>query len=258
MTLSLFPSEVVKFREQAGLTQRQLSSRIRSSTSSLCRWERGEVTPRREHVERLDEALGASGQLLRTWQAQTSGSSLPPWMRDAGRLQEEAASIDCISPVLVPGLLQSPAYAWLVFREGRPLSTDSEIARLVALRCERYESLRHRNDPWITAVFPQTALSGVTDEVRVEQVRHLLSLTDSGRVSVHLVPEGTLLVGVTSPLLMVRLLNGGSAASSDHVCGNVIHDNDGEDWDRLTELAKRAFAAALPPRQSRRILEEMS
>ncbi|QVQ54862.1 helix-turn-helix transcriptional regulator [Spiractinospora alimapuensis] len=244
-------------RELNGLTQRQLASRIGASASALCRWETGQASPKRDYVEQLDNVLKANGKLTRSWTSWTSGSSLPPWMRDAGRLVEEATAIDYLSPVLVPGLLQDLTYAQLVFREGQPLCPASEVDRLAAVRCARYESLRRSNDPWISAVFPETALTYFPEAVRRAQAKHLVSLLGTGKLQVHLVPNGSLLIGITSPLVMVRLKDGGEAASSDHLSGNFIHDQE-SNFDRLSELVKRAYAVALPPSQSQSILEGLA
>ncbi|KOX07842.1 helix-turn-helix transcriptional regulator [Nocardiopsis sp. NRRL B-16309] len=254
-----FPQHLTKLRTLSGLSQRQLASRARVSPSACCRWEKGEVAPRRGHVETLDRVLGAEGRLIQTWQRDTAGGTLPPWMQDLQRLQEEATLIESISPGLVNGLLQSESYARFVFRHGQPLMTGEEISRLVAARCQRYDRLRRKNDPDVTAVFPQTALTCVAEEIRVEQAEHLLSLLEGGKVRVHIVPEGSLLVGVIAPLFMVRLFDGSRAASSDMNTGIVMHEDDGEPngFERLSELVKRAMGAALPVDQSVRMLKEM-
>ncbi|WP_150244996.1 helix-turn-helix domain-containing protein [Nocardiopsis quinghaiensis] len=252
-----FPAQITKWRDLRGLTQRQLAARLGTSSSSLCRWESGENTPKRDHVEKLDELLQASGRLLKVWETQTVGSSLPTWMRDLWQLKEEAVHIEFLSPVLVPGFLQSPGYARIVFEHGQPLATPSEIDHLVSMRCARYERLRERNDPEVVAVFPHSALTCVPDEVRREQASHLVSLARSGRVRTHLVPEGSALIGITSPLLLCRLVDGSRVASSDHVSGNVLYD-EGTGFDRLSELVKRALGSAFPPEQSVQVLKGLS
>lgn len=57
-------------------------------------------------------------------------------------------------------------------------------------------------------------------------------------------------------MLMVRLLSGGKAASADHLTGNVVY-GETDNFDRLSELVKRAFAQALPSKQSRKVIEEL-
>lgn len=243
-------------RKRAGHTLRRLAAKANTSSSTLSRWERGHFTPARDDIIKLDKALDLNGALMHRWEVLTSPTALLPWMQDAGKLEESASLIEYVSPVLVPGLLQSPAYASMVFREGQPLTPPSEIERLVAVRCARHQQLRVRNAPEISSVFPVTALTCVTEEVRREEAEHLCSLLDTGGLSIHLVPEGSVLVGITSPLLMVRLLSGGKAASADHLTGNVVY-GETDNFDRLSELVKRAFAQALPSKQSRKVIEEL-
>lgn len=237
------------------MTQTQLARRVGASSSAVCRWENGQSMTKRDYAERLDKELDAHGKVLAAWIEVTSGTTLPTWMQDAGRLVEEAVSIEYVSPVIVPGLLQSPEYARLVFKWGDPITDHDEIERYVSARVSRYEYLRKRNDPSIAAVFPETALSHLPRPVMTEQAKHLLNLIDAG-VRVHLVPAGTLLMGITSPLFLVRLVGGGMAASTDHVSGNFVLDAD-EMIDRVSELVKRAYAAALPQHQSHEGIKEL-
>ncbi|GAA4909851.1 helix-turn-helix domain-containing protein [Streptomonospora salina] len=248
---------LAKLRELAGLTQKQLATRVGASASSVSRWESGTVAPKRGDVERLDETLNAGGQLMREWEREASGSQLPPWMRDTVRLEQEATSIDYVSPVLVPGLLQSPSYSAIVIAGAQPITDQGTIDRLVRLRCRRYAELRNYNNPRVSAVFPHTALTAFPECVRKEQTGQLVEMCESGRLSVHLVPEGAFLWGVTSPMALYRLRGGGVTASSDHMSGNFLHGG-ADDWERLGEVAKHAFAAALPSDQSRKLLEDLT
>lgn len=250
-----FPQVAQKLRELNGLTQRQLAVRVGASTSSLCRWETGQSTPKRDTVEQWDKELGANGKLLRAWTSWTSGASLPPWLQNAAKLEEAAISVTYISPALVPGLLQSPSYTQMIFREGQPLWSEDEISRLVALRCKRYEYLRDHNNPGITAVFPAIALSMINLSARTEQVERLLQLMDDG-VRIHVLPPPKLLMGVTSPLLVARLGDGTQASSSDHQSGNVILDG-GAQSERISAIERHVLASALPLEQSRDMLKEM-
>ncbi|MBB4934596.1 transcriptional regulator with XRE-family HTH domain [Lipingzhangella halophila] len=232
------------------MTQRQLANKVGTSAASLCRWERGATLPKRDYVELLDSATGSRGKLLRAWQVARDGTPVPEYMKDLSRLEEAAQSIELVSPHLIPGLLQSPGYARLIFEEGLIGSSPRDVDRLVSLRCGRYSQLRKTNDPRVTAIFPQTALAYVPERIRREQAEHLLGLD---RVRVHLVPTGTLLWGVTSMLLIFHLLNGETVASSDHVDGNMIYN----DPTRMNGLVKQALGAALPADQSLRMIEEM-
>ena len=232
-------------RELAGLTQRQLAARAGASSASVSRWESGAFTPKRDNVELLDDATGAHGALLKAWSDDREGSGIPAYMRDLGKLEESARLIELVSPLLVPGLLQSPGYARLVFEDGLMGEAGADLDRLVKLRCERYEKLRKTNDPKIVAVFPEAALNLVPESIRREQAAHLVGFIDTGRVKVHLIPAGSLLLGVTSMLLVFHMHDGETAVSSDHVDGNVIYE-DPSGYDRLQGLVKPASGSSLP------------
>ncbi len=190
---------------------------------------------------------------MAAWRLVASGSTLPEWARGLADIEIVARYLEFLSPVLVPGYLQCPSYAREVFRAGQPLLTTDEIDNLVKLRCGRLNQLRELA---VTAVFPVLGIRAFGEETQREQASHLLSWAATGRVIVLLVPDGTVLAGITSPLLVFTLQDGTMAASSDHISGNFIHDD--ESHPRLTSLVKGALSSALPARESREILEGLS
>ncbi|MFC7743387.1 Scr1 family TA system antitoxin-like transcriptional regulator [Nocardiopsis composta] len=154
---------------------------------------------------------------------------------------------------MVPGYLQCEAYARAVFRTGHPLAPADELDRLVELRCGRLAEL---DDLQVTAVFPLSAVSGVPEPVRRMQVGHLLRWVDTGRVAVHIVPDGTALLVPTSPLMVFKLRSGELAVASDHADGNVVHEP--EAHDRLMSWFTSALAASLPVTLSLEALGNLS
>ncbi|GAB2516184.1 Scr1 family TA system antitoxin-like transcriptional regulator [Nocardiopsis aegyptia] len=242
-----------RFRELQGLTQQQLAARVRASPASVSRWANGHGIPHKPTAELLDEHLNAGGRLMSAWRMVANGTTLPEWARGLADIEIVARFLEFLSPVLVPGYLQSPSYARQVFRAGQPLLPEKDIANLVKLRCERLEQLHSLS---VSAVFPVLGIRAFGRGIQQEQAAHLLSWIATGRVTVLLVPEGSVLAGITSPLLVFTLQDGTMAASSDHVSGNFIHDD--ESHPRLTALVKGALSSALPVRESRRILEGLS
>ncbi|ADH69531.1 MULTISPECIES: Scr1 family TA system antitoxin-like transcriptional regulator [Nocardiopsis] len=256
MTQDHFSSLLTTFRDFSGRTQKQLAFDMGTSPASVSRWESGKFTPRVETAEALDRMLKADGRLLKAWRKQTSGTELPVWQLNVARLQEQAVAIDCLSPVLVPGELQCSSYAEAVFKDGQPLVGDAEVDRWVSARCGRLKTLReHHHDPVVTSVFPHSALTCMPDHIRKEQAGHLLRLVEDVRVEVHLLSPGTSLIGVTAPVNLYRLLDGGLAVSSDYIAGNVILESDSHP--RMEALVRKCLASALPARESRQLLREL-
>lgn len=248
-----FPELMTNFRELQGLTQEQLASRIGCSAASVSRWVNGQSLPHRPLAEKLDKELCAEGKLIASWRQATTGHALPEWARSLAGIETRARSLQFASPVLVPGYLQSPSYAGAVFRAWWPDASDEEIEQLTQLRTQRLSQLPQLR---VTAVFPISGITGFDPVVRQEQAAHLLALVETGQVRVHLVPEGTLLLAVTAPLMVFRLRTGETVITSDHVDGNVVYGADRND--RLTSLITGAMAEALPARLSLEALKDLA
>ncbi len=58
---------VVRCRERAGLSQRELADRSGTSAAAICRIERGERIPRADTLARIVTATGAELELRITW-----------------------------------------------------------------------------------------------------------------------------------------------------------------------------------------------
>ncbi|WP_028649019.1 Scr1 family TA system antitoxin-like transcriptional regulator [Nocardiopsis sp. CNT312] len=248
-----FHEVLTTYRELAGLTQQQLANHLGCSAASVSRWACGHALPFRETVEQLEQLLNAGGKIISAWRMGKSGKSTPEWARPLLNIEARARYVQAASPTLVPGYLQSPLYAGAVFRAWHPAASDSEIERLAQIRTQRLGQLPELR---ITAVFPVYGITGFDGAVRAEQARHLVELTEQGRLRVHLVPEGAILLSVTSPVLVFRLDTGETVISSDHIYGNVVYDADRND--QLAALVTGAMAEALPARLSLQALKELA
>ncbi|MEV2278651.1 Scr1 family TA system antitoxin-like transcriptional regulator [Nocardiopsis sp. NPDC049922] len=240
-------------RRNAGFTLRRLASASHFAVSTLSRWENDKTTPVRADVVKLDEALGANRRLVSEWESAT-GTGFPPWMRSPGAREERAVAIDTVSVNLVPGLIQSPMYARAVFRAFHPRADDSEIERLAQLRVSRYESLTSRNDPLVTAVFPLGPLRHLPQDLKEDQVKHLLRHLERGRLIAYLIPETTPILAVSSSAQLYHLPDGMTVASSDHVRGNVVLEKPG-DTEAIECLVRDLIGLASPRGESVSLLE---
>ncbi|MFE3459803.1 Scr1 family TA system antitoxin-like transcriptional regulator [Nocardiopsis aegyptia] len=248
-----FHDVLTTYRELAGLTQQQVASHLGCSAASVSRWACGHALPFRETTEQLDQLLSAQGKLISAWRLAKSGKSTPEWARPLMNIEARARHVQAASPALVPGYLQSPSYAAAVFRAWYPAASDQDIARLARIRTERLPQLPQLR---VTAVFPIYGIASFDDTVRKEQAQHLTTLAEEGRVRIHLVPEGSILLSVTSPVLVFRLDSGETVISSDHIDGNVVYDADRNDT--LSALVTGAMADALPTRLSLEALKDLA
>ncbi|MBR8741073.1 Scr1 family TA system antitoxin-like transcriptional regulator [Nocardiopsis sp. MG754419] len=245
-----FHESLKRYRVLKGLTQEQLAAHLGCSAASVSRWARGHSLPFRETADQLDRLLEADGKLISSWKLAKSGRSTPEWASSLSAVEEGARTLQCVSPVLVPGYLQCEEYAEWLFRLGWPLATDEQIAHLTQVRTTRLNELPRLR---VAAVFPVTALLGSPPQTHKAQALHLLRLMEERSVSIHLVPEGSILATITSPLLVFRLHSGETVVSSDHVNGNVIYDD--SDPEQTASLIMGAMAVSLPAGHSQHILE---
>ncbi|MDT0328140.1 Scr1 family TA system antitoxin-like transcriptional regulator [Nocardiopsis sp. DSM 44743] len=239
MVSPLFREVLATHLTLSGMTQKSLSARSRVSQASLSRYLSGKTRPSRPAVDALDTALGTDGLLLEAWKSSVN-EELPPFLRDVDYLEREAVRIDLVSPVVVPGLLWSPSYAEAVYRAGRKVV---DVERLARMRSNKLGQI----SATVSVVFPVTALTCVAEPIRTEQVQHLLNLPE--RVAVHLLPEGTLLMGIPGPMMLFRMRDGREIAASDHLEANAVY-GDGV-LPRIRELLRDAYALALPSSISR-------
>jgi len=136
-------------RRAAGLSGEQLASELGVSQSKVSRIELGQSVPAVADVERWAAASRASAeqtaQLLEL--AEAAGTEAVAWRRGMRRglvgLQQETATLEASArlirsfhPVLVPGLLQTPAYAKAVFTAAHP-EGRADLAEAVAARMNR-------------------------------------------------------------------------------------------------------------------------
>ncbi|MFC0037995.1 DUF5753 domain-containing protein [Actinomadura rayongensis] len=116
---------------------------------------------------------------------------VPPWFEVYLTLEPELESIRTYAPRRVPGLLQTPAYAKHAIA-GLGALSPVEIARRVELRLARQQILHRSDPPVLWHVIEERALlpGGFPDDVRRDQIRHLLDLARLPHVCIQLMPSG--------------------------------------------------------------------
>jgi transcriptional regulator with XRE-family HTH domain len=152
-------AELRVLRDMSGVSGRDLAQRIGISQSKVSRIEAGTAQPSVAEITAWAGAVGASdetGRLLAAlaevarsevdnWQAALAGRHQ---IQDEIREREAAARrVRAFQPALVPGLLQTPAYAQRVFTMFRSSVPRISVAAAVAARLDRqlalYEDDRH-------------------------------------------------------------------------------------------------------------------
>lgn len=191
-------------RESVDLTQEQVAAQMDWSLSKLIRIEAGTVSVStndlkallslyrisdRAQVDELVDLARASRQ--RSWLADYK-DLLDPHYRSYLGLEAETSSLWYFNPLVVPGLLQTPAYTRAIVAEltSREWAVE-EIERLVEVRLARQREVLGRPDPpGLMVLMDEAALRrpvGGWPAMR-EQLDHLRESAEQPNISVRILP----------------------------------------------------------------------
>ncbi|MBW5254519.1 helix-turn-helix transcriptional regulator [Streptomyces sp. P01-B04] len=186
---ALLGAELRHRREDAGLSQTDLGAPLFVSGSFIGQLESGVRRMQMDQAEKFDEVLGAAGFFVRNCAA-LKRSKYPEHFAEAAEAEARAEAIREYAPQLVPGLLQTEAYARAVFREGLPTATESAIDELVAARLERAQLLTDPTVPMLWVVLDEAVLRRVVagPAVMAAALRHMTGLIKRHRVIAQVLP----------------------------------------------------------------------
>ncbi|RCG29422.1 DUF397 domain-containing protein [Sphaerisporangium album] len=185
---ALFGYELRKHRKAAGLSQEQLAARVQYTAAMISSVETAKRTPSRDFAQRCDDALDLDGALVRLWPF-IHHSATPPWFRPWLDIEREASALRAWEPLVIPGLLQTEAYARAIFR-GEPRPVLERVEEQVAARMERQTIFERPEPPMFWAVVDEGALHRVIGDARVmiDQLRRLEDLETVSNVIVQVLP----------------------------------------------------------------------
>jgi transcriptional regulator with XRE-family HTH domain len=210
-----------------------------------------------EMAEQLQQLRRESGQ-RGWWQSYKLPSYLAPFVG----FEAEASEIFHYELGVVPGLLQTEAYARAVHEVGRLALTDAELQNWVDVRLKRQERLNEGGGLALHVVIAEEALRRVVGSraVMAEQLRHLVGIAKRPTVNLQVVPfEAGAHEGIHGPILLLRFQdpNQSDVAYSDTPLGGHVID-DIRDVAELARLFASLQARALPEDRSVSLLRSIA
>ncbi|TSB17897.1 helix-turn-helix domain-containing protein [Streptomyces benahoarensis] len=190
-SLRAFGAAVKVLRERAGLTQEQMAPLVGFSVQMVASIEQGRRFPPPDFIERAEEVLNAHGVLRAMAPHLARKPGLAAWFRQWAALEEKALSLYTYECRLIPGLLQTEAYAQALFHNHLPPQSDQQISDNMAARLERQRLLTER---------PNTAYSFILEEhlflrglggasVTRELIDHIIEIASQRNVEVQIMPQ---------------------------------------------------------------------
>ncbi|OEU94814.1 helix-turn-helix domain-containing protein [Streptomyces oceani] len=175
-------------RDSAGLTQQELAEMAVMTRSHIAHIEAGRRIPSKEDARRLDRALN-TGDVLSSFLPEQD-VVVADRFESARQLEQQASRIQEFALTLVPGILQTERYMRAVLSTALPPWSEEECDRIVVTRLERAEVLADPVTPVVWVLLDEAVLRREVGgrHVMGEQVAHIASLVESGRVRVHVLP----------------------------------------------------------------------
>jgi transcriptional regulator with XRE-family HTH domain len=183
--------EVVKgFREHAGVSREELAPAVCCSKHTIASIELGRRFPPPHFAEQADEALGAFGIIKRAAKHLSRDPGLAAWFRMWARMEREALALHTYECRLIPGLLQSEAYARAVYSNRIPPLSDEEVESRTAGRMGRQELLRGNTGSVFSFILEEALFLRHTGgrDVTHGLIDHILHCATSRNVEIQVMP----------------------------------------------------------------------
>ncbi|MFD9002052.1 Scr1 family TA system antitoxin-like transcriptional regulator [Streptomyces sp. NPDC059582] len=205
--MKMVGSLVGVFRRTAGLTQRALAERLLVDEETIASIEQGRRTLKEDLATALDDLLDTKGALAVAVANMPEVDLFPRWAEEYIDLEREALTLSWYDNQVLPGLLQTPAYARAVFLNDVPPLTEEEIDQRVEARIERQDILQRKVPPSVSFVISEVTvrdrLGG--DEVYFEQLRRLREWARLPGVTLQVMPVGRdFHAGLSGPFILLE------------------------------------------------------
>lgn len=187
-----------QFRDDAGLTIDQVAEKLELSASTVSRWETAQVGVRARDLKPLLDVYGVTGAQREELLQITRERRQQPWYQEyrdlpnilEAQFEDEASAIWQYSVQLVPGLLQTEAYARAVLGAIRLDARPVDIDRRLELRLGRQARLTGEHAPEYWVVLDEAVLrrrvGGPT--VMAEQLQRLIDAAELPTVTLQVLP----------------------------------------------------------------------
>lgn len=247
-----FGTELRRHRERMGWKREEFADRLPWSVWTITSVEQGRRKPPPGLGEHADILFGLPGVMTGLGR-QAQEDSTP--FGDFVDLQQRATSIGLFDMRVVPGLLQTKAYARAINEVPGSVLPPGELDRLIQIRMRRQEILGGETPTTLHAIVDEAVLCRRigTAEIMHSQLTALITPRPSVMLQVLPFSAGThnSLVG---PLTIMRLPDEPDVAYADGWARGQVIDTPAEVF-RAQEAFEQLTALALPPDMSAEMIQ---
>jgi transcriptional regulator with XRE-family HTH domain len=197
-------AELRRLRHEASLSIEDVTANLGWQASKLSRIENRQVGISTTDLRKLLDVYNVADRAFREqladmarratergWWQSFSSDVVPAALANLIGLEAEARTIRSYEPELVPGLLQTEAYARAIMRAWQPGLTAADIDRRVEIRLARQDVLRQPGaSPQVSCIINEAVLRRTVggNDVMHEQVEVLAKERDPANVTVQVLP----------------------------------------------------------------------
>ncbi|MBX9395355.1 helix-turn-helix transcriptional regulator [Streptomyces sp. TRM72054] len=189
-SLRTFGAVVQALREHAGLSREEFGELVGLSKHMVASVELGRRMPDPQFPDRAEPVLGNTGALKRSAPHLVRQPGLAAWFRRWAQLEATAITLYTYECRLVPGLLQTEAYARTLFRNQLPPLDDDQIEAQWLARSERQRLLRERPHTAFSFLLEEQLFLRRTGGVEVTRqlIDHVLEIAELRNVEIQIMP----------------------------------------------------------------------
>jgi transcriptional regulator with XRE-family HTH domain len=231
--LKVFGAMLAYYRNRVGMTPEQLGARVYLSGSQIRKVEAGTRTPSEELAKACETIpeLGCNGALTELYEilaVHLKRRVYPGWFAGWPDKEGQARRLRSFEPLVVPGLLQTEAYARAILST-RMGATREELDEAVAGRMERQRILEREHPPELWVILDEAVLRRPVGgpEVMREQLVCLAGAGQRPNVAIQVVPFGAgAHEGLRGGAFVVADFDGASAVAYQDAAssGQIIED----------------------------------
>jgi transcriptional regulator with XRE-family HTH domain len=222
-------AELRTVRDSAGLTLKQVAARLGRDHTTVSRWERGLTKPSIQDASAFLAIMDVIGEERDRILELAQHDGLTDWVGNNTLLmvreyERTASTITEVNPQLIPGLLQTRAYARSIMLAGG--ATQDAAERGAAARCDRQDVLTRRSPVEFVAFIGASALlyPPCSDDIMSEQCHGLLVMSARPNISIRIVPQRK---GLYNPMVegsfyLLELPHGRPVVQLDHFAGASV------------------------------------
>jgi transcriptional regulator with XRE-family HTH domain len=263
-------SRLGKYRKESGLSGTDLATQVGIHQASWSKIESGKATLSPSVLARTVEVLNIPADAAAQLDTLRSKANEPGWWQDYGdilaeavqmliELEAEASWIRTYEGQVIPGLLQTRAYAERIITAVSPHIRVADIDRYLELRMRRQKRLDEGLR--LTAILGEAAIRqqiGGPDILR-EQLRHINRVVREHDVTVQVVPfaaDAHAALGDSFVIIQWPDETDPDAVYVDGVTSWTVHERRGVIRSYLHAMAS-VQSQALPPRESLDLIHDV-